>query len=342
MIITGLHNPTKKATLMSAAASPYPTLYEVLKTVRPSGHNTKTPISVVDDIKPFGISKAEGLTTLTPEQMLNVRIPLQRIEGDEIRGYQRHLKAQRARDFAKFLLDHAADYDRILPVIEISVSGNQVFYTDGQHRAAGAVIARKPMRVVITKRTEDEARMLFALQVKATRPSKNVIIFNSNGPIEEYIQDAVTNDSHPWAKLITSSQSGSSKTKMSATTALSLLRIYAARSMNNSASPTEEEQKRFKVSAADDLAVLISIFGTKATNPHAYTTLSLRAMTIAARRIFIDRDPHEDDRDRWMRHMNRFAFAQYAYIRKYNDLSMKMIEHWNKNLREEKRKVSVT
>jgi hypothetical protein len=322
---------------MSAAASPYPTLYEALRAVRPSGHNTKAQISVVDDIKPAALIRIEGLHTLSPEQLLNVRIPLQRIEDDEIRGYQRHLTAQKARDFARFLQDHRANYDRILPVIEISLSGSQMFYTDGQHRGAGAIIARLPYRAVITKRTEAEARMLFALQAKALRPSKNVIIFNSDGRIEEYIQDAVTDDTHPWSKLITAAHSGTSKTKMSATSAIALIRIFAAKSMSNNGTPTEQEQQRFKKSDADALAVLISAFGSKQTNPYAYKTTALRAIAIVGRRLFIDRESHPDDLNRWIRHMNRFPFAQYAYISKYNDLAEKMAEHWNKHLAEARR-----
>jgi hypothetical protein len=35
--------------------------------------------------------------------------------------------------------------------------------------------------------------------------------------------------------------------------------------------------------------------------------------------------------------MNRFPFAQYAYISKYHQLADKLIEHWNKHLKEERK-----
>jgi hypothetical protein len=283
----------------------------------------------------------EGLITLAPEELLSIRIPLQRVEDDVIKGYQRHLTAYKARSFARWIISNP-DYLVVLPVIEISLDGDgNFFYTDGQHRGAGAVIAKQNLRAVFTKRTESEARRLFALQAKASKPSRNVLILDGDGPFEEYIQDAVTNDDHPWARLITSSHTGHSRSKMSATAAMVLLRIYVARTAHQGQNTGADISERFDKAAADELSMLVSVFGTRVTNPAAFQASSLRAIGETARQVFRERERHPGDLERWIRRMPGFPFARYAYLNSYAPLSDKMIEYWNKNL-PEKRKVRVS
>lgn len=324
---------------MSSAKSPYPTLHEVLQPVRPLGSSNtskKNPISVVDGMAMKPVPQKEGLLVLNPSQLLSIRIPLQRVADDRILGYQRHLTAKKARDFARWLISNP-NYVQLLPVIEISIDGNgNAFYTDGQHRGAGAVIADKSLRAVFTKRTEAEARQLFALQAMASKPSRNVLILDGDGPFDEYIQDAVTDDDHPWAKLITSSASGTSRSKMSCTAALGMLRIFVARTSHHGAGHILGAD-RFDKDAADDLAVLMSAFGSRVTNPEAFSSSSLRAIAETARQVFREREPHKNDRDRWIRHMTRFPFARYGHLTSYNQMVDKMKEYWNKGLSEERK-----
>jgi hypothetical protein len=325
---------------MAKAASQFPTLLEVLKTVHPGGMggDRKVHVSVVDGMNSAAVTRREGVHILAPEQLLAIRIPIQRVQGDIV-GYQRHLRAEKVRDFGRWIAEHRDNYLNLVPVIEVSWTGDHLFYTDGQHRAGGAVIARVPMRVLVTKRTEDEARHLFALQAKATRVSKNVLILNSNGNIEEYIQDAVTSTDHPWSNLIASGQSGNSKTRMSASTAFNILRVYAAKSKHMSATALDTERAKFNKKDADELAVLISALGSKVNNPDAFAPSNLRAVAIVARAVFLEREPHRNDRDRWIRKIGRFPFAQYGYVRNYYEMSQKLVAYWNRNLPPERRVV---
>lgn len=322
----------------SKADNPHPTLYEILESVNTLGYKGRgKPVTPVEGMKPKGISLKEGLTTLSPEQMLTLRIPIQRVEPGVINGYQRHLNAARAREFARWLQVNP-DYLRVLGTVEVSIdTDGNAYLTDGQHRAAGAVMAKMPLRAILTRRTDDEARRLFALQAKASRPNRNVLIFDSDGIFEEYIQDAVTNVNHPWHALVTSAQQGTSKTRMSATAAYNMLRVYVGRMGGQQMFVSAAAEERFDKDAADHLAVLMSAFGTRQSNPLAWSASGLRAIAASARLVFREREPHPGDTDRWVRHMSRFPFMQYAYLRGYTDLTEKMVAWWNKNLQAERK-----
>lgn len=325
---------------MSAARSIYPTLHEILRPVKPlggSGGSKKNPVSTIDGLAMEKIPNREGLITLTPGQLASIRVPVQRMEDDQIRGYQRHLTILKARRFARFLVQ-TPNYIKVLPVAEVSIDGNgNAFWTDGQHRGAGAIIARKSLRVVITKRTEAEARKLFSLQAEGTKPPRNVLIFDGDGPFEEYVQDAVTDPNHPWHGLITTAHNGSSKTKMSATAALAMLRCYVARTSHISGVITDAENEKFEKRIADEMAMLVATFGTKATNPLAFTSLSLRAIAETARKVFRENEPIESDRERWVRHMSKFNFGLFQHLRSYSELAERLRTHWNKHLADDRK-----
>jgi hypothetical protein len=328
---------------MAHARSIYPTLLEILRPVKPlggSGGAPKTPVSTIDGLTMKPVPNREGLITLSPEQLCSIRVPVRQMESDRLIGYQRHLTVAKARKFARFLVQ-TPNYIKVLPVAEVSIDGNgNAFWTDGQHRGAGAVIARKDLRVVLTKRTEEEARKLFALQVAGSKPSRNVLILDGDGPFEEYIQDAVTDPNHPWHGLVTMSHAGSSKTKMSATAAFAMLRVYVARTSHMSGTTSDSENGKFNRKTADELALLVATFGTKATNRLAFNSLSLRAIAETARSVFRERDPHPDDRERWVRHMSKFNFAAYQHLNSHVELADRMKKHWNKHLTDD-RKVSL-
>lgn len=285
--------------------------------------------------KPEAFPRREGLRKITPGQLLSVRVPVARIANGRIEGYQRKFKAAKARAIARWLHDNRAEYIRTMPVIEISVlPDGQAFYTDGQHRAAGAVIEGVPIRAVITRRTVEEARRLFTLQGLATRPPRSLLIIDSDGPFEEYIQDALTCDNHKWSKLITSTESGKSSTKMSPTTAFTLLQIYVIGRLSPAGRDIGQniDAGKFDVDAADQLAALVSAFGQKSTNRMAHSAIGLRAIALTARQVFRNQEPHADDFNRWLRIMPAFQFSDYAYLRSSKELADQMIKYWNVRL----------
>lgn len=290
------------------------------------------------NLKPGRFPRGEGLKTLKPQELLAVRVPKTRIVNGKIEGYQRNFNAEKARSIARWIAANPDDYIKTLPVIEISIVGTgndfYAFYTDGQHRGAGGVISVMPIRAVITRRTEDEARRLFTLQGKASRVSSNLLIIDSDGPFEEYIQDALTDEAHPWAKLISSSINGSSANRISASAAFTMLQIYVrgkytppGRIIGNNPDTDEFDKK-----AADELATLMSVFGTRTSNPLAYSSTGLRAIARSARAILMDHERHVDDWNRWLRHMPIFRFADYAYLKSNIEMANALIKHWNKQL----------
>lgn len=326
---------------MASARSPHPTLYEILSTVQREKSSTRVATYGLN-IKPF--QHREGTYFLTPEQLLSVRVPIQKITDGRIAGYQRYIRAKKARQIARYITQ-TEDYEKVMPSVEISIDGKgNAFFTDGQHRAAGAVMAGKQFKVLVTRRSEEQARRLFANQVRQTRLNKNVLVLDGSGPFEEYVQDAVTgNGDHPWSNLISGSQYGASSTKrkIGAGTAYGLLIIYVggyAGTMNSDRASHPAD--KFDREAADELAGLVTCFGDRESNPYAFSATSLRAIAIAAKAVFRDATPAPADRERWMKRMPQFDFGKYSYLKGSRDLAERLVVHWNKQLITE-RKVSL-
>lgn len=308
---------------MSTRASEFPTLREILSS---TGGGKSPTAKAMKNLHMATVPRREATVLLTPEQLAGIRVPLQRIAGDQIRGYQRHLDTQKARDFAKYLETFDDDsYLKIVPVIEVSITDDQLFYTDGQHRAAGAALAGKPIEAKLTKRSMAQARELFSLQRKAKSPSRTVGILNGTDELDVYIQDAVTSPgSHAWKRFVTSSNHGPTDTRLSAATVETLLNAYMGRARDNSPRP-------FDPSAADELAGLLSAFGTKSTNKPAFRAKSLGAIARVAKVIFRDRKPHPEDKGRWATHMLGFEFAYVEYM-PVKEITLRLKQHWNKGL----------
>lgn len=301
---------------MTARASEFPTLFEILSSVNVGKHSHK---KITDGMTMDKVPQREGVVVLTPSQLLSIRVPLQVVVKEQIRGYQRHLQPAKSRDLARKLDTYVDDaYMRELPVAEVSIDGDFAYWTDGQHRGAAHVIANRPMRVLVTRRTADEARRLFLSQGSATRPNRNVLIFNGDEPIDEYIQDAVTSNDHPWSKLVTASTWGGNSHRLSATTARMLLTRYLGSSV-------------FDRNEADRLAALLSAFGTKQSNQLAFGAKSLQAIAMVARSVFREREEHPKDRDRWATTMPRFNFAVVQY-HPVSEITYRLLQHWNKRL----------
>lgn len=324
---------------MAARKSEFPTLNELLQGVQIGKRGRVT--MVTEGLTPKAFRCRLGLTVIQPEELLSIRVPRQHVDQQVIRGYQRPLTISRARQVARWILEHEETYLEGMQVVEISVDDGMAFFDDGQHRAAGAVFARKPIRAVVTKRSRTQAKSLFALQSKATKVNKNVLILDSEGVVEEYIQDAVTNNDHPWNDLISMAASPGGTKRISATSAFVMINAYAlgyrTQGTTHLAQLAKNRADQFDKSAADELAHLLKAFGDRQINPYAFSGTGLRAIAMAARAIMMDNESTPADRERWERHMPTFQFAKYGYIRSATDLTVQLINHWNKNKTDDKR-----
>jgi hypothetical protein len=158
-------------------------------------------------------------------------------------------------------------------IVSIFPDGN-AYVDDGQHRALGALIARKKLEVVVKHRTVDQARKLFANQGKARTLRSDDTLLTGDSPLELYLQDALTSDDHPWSGLIAPNRSSS--TRMTPTTAAQIIGSYAYNSFGGISSHIRHEDLDEKL--GDQLAGLLKVFGNTATNPLAFKGRTLRAI----------------------------------------------------------------
>lgn len=317
----------------------WPTVFELASQIpqvdlvgkRNRGGKNRPPVT--QGLTPEKFPTKEGYFEVTPEQICSLRVPKIEVNGD-IRGFQREKVNSHARKIARAMLTGEE-----MPPIFVSIFKNGLAYVDdGQHRALGAIIARRNLEVIVKKRTIEQARKLFANQSKAKNLKSDDTLLTGDSVLELYIQDAVTSDTHPWSDLV--APYGSSGTKMTPTSMAIIVGSYTFNSMNMGVQylvsrPAED----FDVKEADRLAQMIRAFGNKQTNPLAFRARSLRAITYAALQIF-RRNPtvRSDDVERWRRHMPTFDFAKYGHLLlRENDLALELIKHWNKRLPEERK-----
>lgn len=282
--------------------------------------------------EPFPIK--EGYWNATPEQIASLRVPRIEVNGD-IKGFQRERVTAHARKIARAMLE-----GKEMPPMLISIfPDGKAYANEGQHRALGAIIARKNVEVVVKRRTVEQARDLFTNQSKARKVSHNDTLLTGNSPIELYIQDAVTTSDHPWSNLVSPY---ASRTKMSVTAMATMAGAYGYNTIHQSVTrftSLTDKDEPLDIANANKLATLLACFGDKATNPLAFRTRSLRAITFAALYI-VRRNPHwkAKDYERWVRHMPTFDWARYSHmLNREGALMMALVEHWNKRLPEDKR-----
>ena len=321
----------------------WPTIFELAASIpqvdltgqHPRGGRNRPPVT--QGLTPEKFPAEAGLHEVTPAQLCSLRVPKIEVNGD-IRGFQREKVNRHARKIAKAMLAG----DEMPPIIVSIFKDGLAYVDDGQHRALGAVIARKNLEVVVKQRTIAQARKLFANQAKARNLRSDDTILTGDSALEIYIQDAVTCDDHPWSDLVATYHN--SPTKMTPTSMATIVGSFTFNTMNAGVQflcnkPAEE----FDPKEADKLAAMIRAFGTKRTNPLAFRARSLRAITYAAVHIF--RRSHTlkpEDYDRWRRHMPTFDFSKFGHLLlRENDLALELIAHWNKRLPEE-RKVKPT
>lgn len=322
----------------------WPTVFELASTIQqidlnaPSSRRKGGPNrrSVTHGLTPVPFPVKEGYFIATPEQIASLIVPKTEV-GEEIRGFQRDKVNAHARKIAKSMLDGA----EMPPVLLSIFPDNKVYLDEGQHRCLASIITRLPLEVIVKRRTVDQARQLFANQSRAKALKSDNTLLTGNSAIELYLQDALTTDRHPWSPLVSSSPSA---TKMTPTSMVLCVGPFVHDTMILSTpfhtSRTDEE---FNDKLADKLARLIMCFGNRTTNPLAFRAKSLRAISFAAIYVF-RRNDHAQSKDdeRWMRHMPQFDFSRYAHIlNREVELSLALVDHWNKRLPQGRRVVPV-
>lgn len=324
----------------------WPTLFELAAQIpqvdlapgkKARGGKNRPPVT--QGIVPEPFPTKEGLFEVTPEQLASLVVPKIEVESD-IRGFQREKTNTHARKIARAML--AGDE---MPPIELSIFVDdqgkalaaEVFVGDGQHRGLGAIIARKPLEVIVKRRTIEQARRLFTNQSKAKNLRSDDTLLTGNSPLELYIQDAVTSDDHPWSDLVAPYKS---ERRMTPTTMAIIVGSFVYNTLNQGVTfHTTRPGDDFDHNQADRLATLIRSFGSKTTNGLAFRGRSLRAISFAAVYVF-RRNPSLKDGDveRWKQHMPKFDFSKYPHLLgKEAEMAVALVEHWNKRLPEERK-----
>lgn len=284
-----------------------------------------TPPLVIDGLRIRKPAAQEGLFLLTPEELLTLRIAQVSVNGRVV-GYQRELNVADARKIAPYLAGGG-----MVPPITLALDGKgQMWISDGQHRAAGAVIARVPIWATVQRLDKDEQRQMFLSQRRARRISSDVMTLAGADPLARYVQEAVVSNDHPWSEIVSANRKA--KTKISPYAAYQLLIRYVLNVEGQAASYRTNMDAQWDRGLADGLAPLISCFGNKQTNPLAFRPGTIQAVGAAAMWVFRRHEEHSDDRARWMAHMPAFQFAQYVHVRTQTAQTGLLIDHWNKRL----------
>lgn len=325
------------------ALSDWPKLYDIASRVQevdltqPRGVVVPSSPFVTEGLTPKPFPFHEGYFSVGPEQLASARVPLRRIVGTKVEGFQRDSTNIHARRMARALL--AGDE---MPPLAISIfvdeDGNDlsrdVFIGDGQHRALGALMARCPLHVVVKRRTIAEARRLFENQKKARGLRSEDTLLIGSSPIALYVQDAMTNDAHPWADLVSENGSRSGTVKMNQMAFI--VGMYAYNSLQTDVATYTNREQEFDQELAAQMARLVRAFRS---NPDWTRGKNLRAITFAAIAVFRRSDlstRRPRDEERWLKQMPSFDFAGKQYL-KEKAMGNALVEHWNKRLPEERR-----
>lgn len=292
------------------------------------GYSRKDPTPITKGLKREKYpTDTEGYRIATPEQLASILVPVQEIVEGEIIGFQRPLDVRRARRIAD-----ALRRDEPMATIEIALHGNAAWATDGQHRAAGAIIARMPVPTLARHLDEKKMKALFASQAKASNVNASTLVLSASDPFSEYVQDAVTSQDHPWSWLV--SYTVSSKSKLTPSQMRGIVGSYVTGTMTQWGSKgAAQVERKFDRERADELAEIVGAFGGKEANRPAYRVHALRAMTYAA--VLIIRRHHHDDPSaitRWTKHMPKFRFDRYLAVNSAQEMVPLLIAHWNKRL----------
>jgi hypothetical protein len=291
-------------------------------------------VSIADNLRSEVCPVSEGLHTITPAQAASIVVDRLDVNG-MITGYQRDHRTKHVRDIAKAMED-----GHPIPPAQCAINEEgQLEVIDGQHRLLASIASGVPVKITVEHMDAEERRMLFAGQIRAKKVDPSTLILAGDGPVESYVQDAVTDPTqmHPWSSLLTGTR------KISPAQAHNLISMYVigrARSVTHMTSTTisrEQIDREFSAERADELAMLITAFGDARTNPPAFSAVGLRAITGAATVIIRNSSSKQSDITRWLRHMPKFAWHRYPHLRSSKDIAGVLVEHWNARLRSDRR-----
>ena len=135
----------------------WPTIFELASTIPQidlaTGRGGKNRPPVTQGLIPVEFPIEEGFYEVKPEQMASLRVP--KIEvTDEVRGFQREKVNSHVRKIARALLSG----DEMPPLMISIFPDGQAYIDDGQHRALASIVTRKPLEVVVKRRTVEQAR----------------------------------------------------------------------------------------------------------------------------------------------------------------------------------------
>jgi len=315
----------------------WPTIFELASTIPQIDLNTlrgaKNRPPVTQNLIPTEFPVQEGYFEASPEQLASVIVPKVEVTN-EVRGFQREKVNAHARKIAQAMLAG----EEMPPVMLSIFPDDKVYVDDGQHRMLASMITRMPLEVVVKRRTVEQARKIFAAQSRAKALRRDDTLLTGDSPLELYIQDALTSDDHPWSALV---GVRATRYRMSPTTMAASAGAYGFNSLAMSINDfIRRPEKEFDEQRAATMADLIHAFGSKTTNPVAFKGGVIRAITLAAVHIFLRTDtaPTAKDYARWMTVMPGFDFFKHPHLlSKEHQLSVVMVDHWNKRLPEARR-----
>jgi hypothetical protein len=314
-------------------------LYDIAEGIQQADKQGK----VVPSSKPITVGlKAQdppftpGLHYISPSQALNIFVDVLHIEDGQKSGYQRKADPAHVRRVARQLRE-GYPFPPVLLAVE---NGNYAEAIDGQHRLLGAVMARKSAWVAAVEMTEHERQQLFAGQRKAKTVDRATLILAGDGPVEEYIQDAVTSSNHPWSRWIVPYPSSN---HIPVPTAYAAIASYGMATLRTPTGTSPEYiAEHWRIKPANELADLISAFGTRQTNPDAFANAAFRGIVQAAIVIVRRRGSKPADVARWHKRMRAFPWRDYPQLRSSMEWGDALIAWWNKGLKKEQRVVRVS
>lgn len=295
---------------------------------------TRKGFPITENLTPIPFKNEVGFRKVMPEELASLLVPTAHRTSRGYEGYQRGIKPAHAFNIAWAM----EDGDEI-PNIQVSLDEfGRAYITDGQHRVLAAIIANKPLEVRVRERSAEDARKLFANQTFAKRVDKSHMVLVAEDKMALYVQDALVNTVHPWHKMVHETNSN----KIQPSVMHRQVTMFGCNVIGSmTADYIDRVQTQFDIGRADDLARLLGVFGTDANGgfdrrncPDAFRQTNLGALTQAAVHILIRADNIHPgpDRERWLRHMAQFNWAQNRDIRNQRKMVIALLDHWNKRL----------
>jgi hypothetical protein len=316
------------------------TIYDIAQTIRvtsPTGKVGKSAPSIVEGKTPHKAPSKTGLITLTPNQILNVRVERLSLNG-VVDGYQREHTLSHCRRIA-----HKIQAGATIAPPTLALDGGHLYAVDGQHRCLGAVIAWKPLTVIVESLTKTQRSERFTDQRLAIRPSSDVVVLAGNDPVSKYLKDAIEAETsgveHPLAGLV---GFHSNTNHVGAGTMHQLVSSYINNNVGAGAVvrawmqlSLSEQRSRFSTELADEFALLIRAFGPKSmAHPVIHRPGTLRALTDIAV-MAVRRSPKKnEDIQRWQRRMPQFDWSGATWATRHMEIRPILTAWWNKRLPE--------